>query len=436
MQMIIGSHADNYNSTYFSELGQIELENSFIELNGFMTDLVVELEARKIVTEDVTVRDVNKGDNKKTTNLKDRIKRVIGNLLKYIKNIIAFFVNKVDDLMNNNDEWLDKNTWKIDGISQDFWNQCDITIYPYDFKNQYGGSNVFSENVYAQAIEPITNTEVNKKILAGFDSKEEMYKTVSPKIYKLNPEDFTAAAKQYYRGGKALIAATGSEAKNLCAHGAKYCNNYKALSNKIKSDLNKYRGDVERFERESDKAATQGGAIEGFLFRNDYEFYSVIEDRMIRYDDLEAVQEADATSVVPGKKLSQSATRSGTTVDAVKNAGKTNGGVTMDTDRDGSDNSDRSESQPSESNTTSQSFTRLLEYYRTVLTIQTARMTIAEEAYNGYMRTLKTVVRTAENRKEISVKRAQDTEKGLARRAGEAVKRTAKKIVGNKSDTE
>ena len=168
MSMIIGSHADNYNSTYFSELGQIELENAFIELNGFMTDLVVELEARKIVTEDVTVRDVNKGDNKKTTNLKDRIKRVIGNLLKYIKNIIAFFVNKVDDLMNNNDEWLDKNTWKIDGISQDFWNQCDITIYPYDFKNQYGGSNVFSENVYAQAIEPITNTEVNKKILAGF----------------------------------------------------------------------------------------------------------------------------------------------------------------------------------------------------------------------------------------------------------------------------
>ena len=134
---------------------------------------------------------------------------------------------------------------------------------------------------------------------------------------------------------------------------------------------------------------------------------------MVRYDDLEAVQEADATSVVPGKKLSQSATRSGTTVDAVKNAGKTNGGVTMDTDRDGSDNSDRSESQPSESNTTSQSFTRLLEYYRTVLTIQTARMTIAEEAYNGYMRTLKTVVRTAENRKEISVKRAQDTEKDL-----------------------
>ena len=70
------------------------------------------------------------------------------------------------------------------------------------------------------------------------------------------------------------------------------------------------------------------------------------------------------------------------------------------------------------------------------MTIQTARMTIAEEAYNGYMRTLKTVVRTAENRKEISVKRAQDTEKGLARRAGEAVKRTAKKITGNKSDTE
>lgn len=431
MSMIIGSHADNYNSTYFSELGQIELENAFIELNGFMTDLVVELEARKIVTEDVTVRDVNKGDNKKTTNLKDRIKRVIGNLLKYIKNIIAFFVNKVDDLMNNNDEWLDKNTWKIDGISQDFWNQCDITIYPYDFKNQYGGSNVFSENVYAQAIEPITNTEVNKKILAGFDSKEEMYKTVSPKIHKLNPEDFTAAAKQYYRGGKALMAATGSEAKNLCAHGAKYCNNYKALSNKIKSDLNKYRGDVERFERESDKAATQGGAIEGFLFRNDYEFYSVIEDRMIRYDDLEAVQE------LMDARHDRAMTKSGLS-DAEKATakGKTNGGVTMDTDRDGSDNSDRSESQPSESNTTSQSFTRLLEYYRTVLTIQTARMTIAEEAYNGYMRTLKTVVRTAENRKEISVKRAQDTEKGLARRAGEAVKRTAKKITGNKSDTE
>ena len=421
---ICGCHANNYNNTYFCELSQMNLENAFIDLNNFTMDLAYEMEVRTIVKEDVTVRDVNKGDKKKAKNLVDRIKKVIGNLIKYVRNIIAFFVNKVDDLMNNNEEWISKNAYKIDGISGEFWSQCDVTLYPYDFKNQYGGNNVFSENVYAQAIEPISNSKISQQVLAGFSNKEEMYKTVAPKIFKINPDDFTAACKYYYRGGKNLIGATGDDAKKLCQHGIKYANNYKALSNKIKSDLNKYRGDVEKFERESEQRSNQEGAVESFLFPS-LEFYSVLEDRYIRYDEVEIANEAIEDKVVPPTKLAQSKERSG----------MTNGTVTMDEKKNGEDNTENTPSQPTQSSQASQQFTRLLEYYRTVLTVQTARMTIAEEAYNAYMRTIKTVVRTAENRKEISLKRAQDAEKGLARRAGEKIVKGVKKITGSSSST-
>ena len=421
---ICGCHANNYNNTYFCELSQMNLENAFIDLNNFTMDLAYEMEVRTIVKEDVTVRDVNKGDKKKAKNLVDRIKKVIGNLIKYVRNIIAFFVNKVDDLMNNNEEWISKNAYKIDGISANFWSQCDVTLYPYDFKNQYGGNNVFSENVYAQAIEPISNSKISQQVLAGFSNKEEMYKTVAPKIFKINPDDFTAACKYYYRGGKNLIGATGDDAKKLCQHGIKYANNYKALSNKIKSDLNKYRGDVEKFERDSEQRSNQEGAVESFLFPA-LEFYSVLENRYIGYDEIEIANEAIEDKVVPPTKLAQSKERSGIS----------NGSVTMDEKKNGEDNTENTPSQPTQSSQASQQFTRLLEYYRTVLTVQTARMTIAEEAYNAYIRTIKTVVRTAENRKEISLKRAQDAEKGLVRRAGEKVVKGVKKITGSSSST-
>ena len=416
---ICGCHANNYNNTYFCELSQMNLENAFIDLNNFTMDLAYEMEVRTIVKEDVTVRDINKGDNKKPKNLVDRIKRVIGNLIKYVRNIIASFINKVDDLLNTNEDWISKNAYKVDGISSEFWSQCDVTLYPYDFKNQYGGNNVFSENVYAQAIEPISNSKISQQVLAGFSNKEEMYKTVAPKIFKINPDDFTAACKYYYRGGKNLIGATGDDAKKLCQRGIKYANNYKALSNKIKTDLNKYRGDVEKFERESEQRSNQEGAVESFLFPS-LEFYSVLEDRYIRYDEVEIANEAIEDKVVPPTKLAQSKERSG----------MTNGTVTMDEKKNGEDNTENTPSQPTQSSQASQQFTRLLEYYRTVLTVQTARMTIAEEAYNAYIRTIKTVVRTAENRKEISLKRAQDAKKGLVRRAGEKVVKGVKKLTG------
>ena len=426
---ICGCHANNYNNTYFCELSQMNLENAFIDLNNFTMDLAYEMEVRTIVKEDVTVRDINKGDNKKPKNLVDRIKRVIGNLIKYVRNIIASFINKVDDLLNTNEDWISKNAYKVDGISSEFWSQCDVTLYPYDFKNQYGGNNVFSENVYAQAIEPISNSKISQQVLAGFSNKEEMYKTIAPKIFKINPDDFTAACKYYYRGGKNLIGATGDDAKKLCQHGIKYANNYKALSNKIKTDLNKYRGDVEKFERESEQRSNQEGAVESFLFPS-LEFYSVLEDRYIRYDEVEIANEA--ITLNPIKALKDRTQRD---YDKLVGSGQSNGTVTMDEKKNGEENTEKTPSQPTQSSQASQQFTRLLEYYRTVLTVQAARMTIAEEAYNGYIRTIKTIVRTAENRKEISLKRAQDAKKGLVRRAGEKVVKGVKKLTGTSSST-
>ena len=427
---ICGCHANNYNNTYFCELSQMNLENAFIDLNNFTMDLAYEMEVRTIVKEDVTVRDVNKGDNKKAKTFIDRVKKVVGNLLKYIRNIIAFFVNKVDDLMNNNEEWISKNAYKLDGISSEFWSQCDITLYPYDFKNQYGGNNVFTEDVYAQAIEPNTNTQVTKQITAGFNSKDEFYKTVAPKIYKINPEDFTAACKTYYRGGKNLIGATGNDAEKICIHGLKYANNYKALSNKIKSDLNKYRGIVEKFQRDSEQRSKQEGSVESALFPS-LEFYSVLEDRYIRYDEIEIANEA--ITLNPVKALKDRTQRE---YDKQVGSSQSNGTVTMDEKKNGEDNTENTPSQPSQTSQASQIFTRMLEYYRAVLTVQTARMTIAEEAYNAYMRTIKTVVRTAESRKEISLKTAQNKQKGLIKRGGEKIVRGAKKLIGTSSSTE
>ena len=434
--MILANHADNYNSTYLTEYGQMELENAFIDLNNFMTDLVAELEIRNIVTEDVTVRDINKG-TKKATNLKDRIKRIIGNIIKFIKKIINLFLDKVEDLMSNNDAWITENEHKLTAITNDFWNACEITSYPYNFDNsQWGGSNKFTEDVYAQVVEVNTNSKVSKLLNSGWESDDDFYNVVAKTIHKINAEDFTAGCKTYYRGSTSLEAYNGTAAKRFCYHAIKYAKSYKNLANKLTSDLNKYKGMVETWERNSNKLVQQNGAVESFKFIMDIfdepGFYSVIEERMVPYADLEVVQEIDATSLVPDTKLGQSATRSKTNVDAVKNAGKS-GTVTMDEKPNGEPNTKNEPSNPSKSNTNSKLFTNHSKYFNTVLQAYTARMTIAEEAYHSYMRTVKTIVRTAQNRDEIDFKLAQQREKGLAGRAADTVKKAGRAIIGDKA---
>ena len=403
MELINGGHADNYNDSYFFLLSENLMEQALVDLNTFITGIALESE---IVTEEVSVRDINKGDNKKTTTLIERIKKLIANLIKFVKNIIMAFINKVDDLIRSNDAWLDKNTWKINGISDDFWNQCDITIYPYDFKNKYAGNNVFTEDIYSQAIKSIDSSEVERAVNTGFDSKGEMYEYLTPKIYKINPDDFTMACKAFYRGSNTLFSFNGSEAEKVCVRGAKFLDTYKDLSNKIKSDLNKFRGKVERFERESLQAAKQN-VNESFLLE-DFMGYEIAEELM-------------------DGRIARAKAASGVTA---QNERKTNGGLTMDTDRNGERNDDKSESQPTKTSSTQQKFNRQLEYWRTVLTIQTARMTIAEEAYNAYLRTIKTVVRTAESRKQISANKAQKVEKGVVQRTKDYAGRVKEKITG------
>ena len=421
---ICGCHANNYNNTYFCELSQMNLENAFIDLNNFTMDLAYEMEIRTIVKEDVTVRDINKGDNKKPKNLIDRIKRVIGNLIKYIRNIIASFINKVDDLINNNDDWLADNADKVNGISKEFWAACEISLYPYNFDHQYRGKQVYQEGIYAYAIEPNTNSKVTQQILNGFENKEEFYKTVAPQIYKLDSDDFTNACKTYYRGGKNVVTYTGNTAEKLCSHGIQYCLNYKALSNKIKSDLNKFRGDVEKFEDESNRRANQQGAIESFDWDN--KFWSILEEKYIYYDEI-----TNENLNIVMEKLPSQAYK-----ELVGDDKQKNGSVTMDEKPNGEKNTDNTPSQPSEKSQASQHFTRLLEYYRTALTVQTARMTIAEEAYNAYIRTVKTVIRTAENRKEISAMRGQNKKKGVIKRTGETIARGVKKLTGTDNASE
>ena len=402
MELINGGHFKNYNDSYFFLLSENLMEQALFDLNMFITDITLE---SGIVTEEVSVRDLNKGDNKKTTTLIERIKKLIANLIKFVKNIIMAFINKVDDLIRSNDDWLDKNTWKINGISDDFWNACDITIYPYDFKNKYAGNNVFTEDIYAQAIKSIDSSEVEREVNTGFESDGAMYEYLAPKIYKINPDDFTMACKTFYRGSNTLGSFTGSEAEKVCVRGARFLDTYKDLSNKIKSDLNKFRGKVERFERESLQAA-KANVNESF--------YSDFEDMEIAEELLDG-------------RIQRAKDASGVTAQQQK---KSNGGLTMDTDRNGERNDDESESQPTKTSSTQQKFNRQLKYWRTVLTIQTARMTIAEEAYNAYLRTIKTVVRTAESRKMITSAKAQRVEKGVVQRTKDYAGRVKEKITG------
>lgn len=391
---------ENQTNDYTNLLEATEVDYAMIELryNQWMCieDYLFHKAAKaegKVLLEDVTVNPRNEADKEaskknvpKGQAFMAKIKEMIQTFVNFMKSVIYKFMDKVQELLKLNTGWFEKNAYKIDGISSDFWNDCNIDCYPYI----YGAKNntdIFAKNIFSNGskFQSYQNSTVTKRIDEGFENDAQMREYVASEIHKLDNESFVNGAKIFYRGDKVVRNFTGSQAKELCKAFVSYIKEYKSTAKNIQNGANEATKYVAELER---KYNPDGTLKEGFIAADNILLYSILEDMQIQYGELKDLSLEDASGM---EYIIMEA-------EVAADKKPSNGSVNMDPK---GSNEKEAVTNKGASNTGSQTLSRRMKYWRLVADMNTARMTIAEECYNCAIRTLKAVIRNAENRGQI-----------------------------------
>ena len=413
-------YTTEYTNTFESMVLDLYLLESQYEQMELLKDAIVHMKAQKTgeiaLEADLTNVSVNKPAANNTENgaltkkqaFFNRLKDTVERLGNFCKDVAQKFINTANDLLKNYQGWIDKEMIKLPGIVDNFWNDCTISCHPYIYNVSGHTLDVFNKSIIEVChFKNIGESMVAKKIAGGFDSPELLHKYLSDTLYKIKSKkentSFATATKEFYRGGE-VRKYTGRDAKILCNTFAKYITGYKSTANIIAKDLAKAKKALEDIKKDYNEDGTLKNpekynlATENafMISADDDRLYSVLEGRYLYenpdFDNVKLLNKdgkemiiIEAVTVDKANGVANKSTSAGVKVepqngnaDAVKPRGTHNVG--------------------------SQTVAKFMQYWKIVVEIQTARMTIAEECFKAGIRTLRGVISAAERRGEIDLK--------------------------------
>lgn len=334
----------------------------------------------KILLEDVTV------DNSKTG------RSTLGTIIDFIKRIIAKFIDTAKSLFQTNEKWFSANAAKFDTIDDDKYAAMKITLIPYWKANEY--------NL------PKPSIQANDNRLGGDNMKDlkDIEKAMYPSIMKLSVSDnIVEGAKIFFRGGSNnMVIITGGDVKGRVKGMIKYCNTYVTIANNIKDRLEELQKSIEDASENLDKAMEDFSIAEGMpLMETVYASLPWVDGNG------NVVYLAEARNRNNGN--GSVSTTSGNNSDGNNNnansgdsgaAPQGNGSVTTGNENgngngNNGNNNEMSEEDKKKKDADIGNKTAIKSFYQTQLKVGTAMMTVAEERYCAYVRTLKGVLSAA-----------------------------------------
>lgn len=393
MERILGVTKECYNDEYICGLKQLQCDIACEELMTVQVACIEDfnlhiksLQTGEILLEEVTVN--NKPmQNTATTKVGKAVqgaKNVVTKIYNFIKKIVMAFVNKVKDLIQSNANWMKNNAYKIDSIEADFWDNCNITSYKY-----FDGIGIGTGRSYTEFRSFFENTPgmYNK---TGADRKNmtlaDIQKSAPFKKYSdLQPDNFNEALKIAFRGGaRELFAYQGNDAKNLCMNMRKFASEYNAFSARVKNHETHVKKFFDQYEQKVASLESYGVTGYGLIDPNYEGLYSILEDMYV-YDEqsdlvgLPIVDSKHEVLIVAHE--------------AVKPVGNNAGNATNNR---ANTNQAKPNNQGNQNRTAPDAFVRYMGQIASQ--VLACILTIAEECYNSSIKTLKDVVRAAEQR--------------------------------------
>lgn len=391
----IAVSTENYNPQYMNAYYECECEVacSLLELEQMacIEDFLYHEKCHNsgtVMLEDVQVKNDNisteKPANTKLGRLKQGAVNIYRKIVAFIKKIINAFINKAQDLIQSNEEWVNKNIAKVKGITDNFWNDCTISILPYFFRNDTLAKTL------GKPISQLCSDAVLKtnEVLQGTDV--DLLNKISPDVAKFDTEkkgNAADAAKAYFRQSQNQESFTGTHAKDVCLRMAEYVQNYQALTAQLKKDADH----VAKIISDAEKIANQQQPVTAsYIPATHPALYSPLENAFLGSEGSDCnypvvTESGEYIMVIEAEQPANNNNNNN------NQENKPNGSVEVKTDNN--------QAQNDQNKAVGQAAAKR---HRVASAIIAAKLTIAEEAYNVSMKTLKSVVRSAENRNNIS----------------------------------
>ena len=384
-----------------------------------------------LLLEDVTVNNESKDAERlnKRKNMSalergwDSVTNIVKKLIEFIKRAIKGFMGKANELINGESEWLDKNIKKLQSIKSNFWNDCTINLYPY-FDNGFVLINNSIESNQGLGFVNLDNdNKINSilDIMAEKDHDEmEVIKKISMKVSKnYSDGNFASACKITYRNGDDVKAYKGGEAENLCLSILKYAKNYDDIVNRIDKDTDEFEKRLEKIEKDLESKRYEKAVKEyHIIFANDITLYSLLEDSFIynipglnnldiqdtKGNEILIVREDGNDNNANNGTINTNNSNNNTNQTSGDNQPKNSSVSVSDTNNNNTNSTNNNNTQQKEAQTRLKNKLKLVSY---ALEAETARMTVAEEAFRAGIRTLKSVLKSAEERGDINFEKVE-----------------------------
>lgn len=331
-----------------------------------------------VVFEDVELTDKkSNGDDK----------GIFTKLVEFIKKIIAKFMDTAANLFKTNKGWLESHAKDFEGFTDQQYGGIKFTIVPYWTSPalQLPPCSMKVENVEKEVDKHETDT----------DFKNAMY----PNLKKLSINgDIIEGAKIYYRGGSNnLVEVSGNDVRTRVTGMLQYCNTYAEIANKVRDVGDAITKDLEKAQKEYQDAVNESAVMsiaEGIPVAE-----TLFASMPWIHNGVETVfEQGGATPEGRGVNMERQASGEIKTGESKDGVEKDKNGQVATVGADGKEQKPASEMTEQEKKEAEEKKkakvkgkSRIKLYYQTQSKVYTAMMTITEEKYYAYLRTLRQI---------------------------------------------
>lgn len=197
-----------------------------------------------ILMEDVEVKEKNDGPEGKGDSIFTKI-------IEFIRTLFAKFKDKATNLFNSNKEWFDKYSHKIENLTDDTYANLKLTLIDYELVKKY-------------TMPPETPVDAAVVSAVKEISIEELAKKMYPQLVKLSAsKDIVEGAKIWFRGksNKVKVYSDLASVKGRVHDMMTYCNEYLTHVDEIKEEIDKLTTAMEKAEEEYDKVVNESSSF-------------------------------------------------------------------------------------------------------------------------------------------------------------------------------
>lgn len=364
-------------------------------------DKAAEKAARKAEKAARKAENQEKKNKKKEKGIGNRIGRFIQSIIDWISNLFGNYEKNTKESIKKKAKWVKENLDKIKNIDDKFWDEYFIDFEPYYGTKANPIQEKFKNSIYSELTLKKVNadgTGDTKRIDEGFEDDKKMLEWASvATLYKFNKDEPSAveAAKAYYRGRYTVkegnVRYTGTSFKTVMLSMAEFVKEYGKIAVAISTELKNMERVCDDIAKKAE-GPKQIKASESFYDIDKYDslLYSIIEEDYLwnipRYKKIVENSHIILEDAV-GTPVKTEEGGSGGTPKANPDGDKNN------------NEEEQREEQKTQEKDQSKAFTNRMKYVKLIISIMTARMTVAEECYNKSFNCLRKVLTMAYDNK-------------------------------------